>query len=72
MTPSEKILKKLGLTELALAKELGLDRSTIARWKYTKTNHGTGGFIPHKYHRQILDIAKSRGVELTASDFVSL
>ena len=69
MLPIERIEQKLRLSTTALAKELGLNYSTVFKWHYPKIRHGRDGMIPHKYVKQLMAIAKKYKIELTAEDF---
>lgn len=44
-----------------VARVVGVDKSTVNRW-----NH-----VPAKYHRRLLDEARSRGVALNHADLVA-
>ena len=68
-TPIEKVLDKLSMDASALARELILDKSTVFRWSYEKGAKGTGGNIPQKYHKDIVNIGNRHGVKITALDF---
>lgn len=40
------------------------------RWQSERSKGGTGGTIPQKYHRPLLDYASANGIELKAEDFL--
>lgn len=74
-TPIKRVLKKLKMTPTLLTRELikrgriSLKQSTVCRWGYPHPK-GTGGYIPQAYHKDIMDIAKDRGVNLKADDLL--
>ena len=45
------------------------DLCTDAVWKWPKR---PGGFIPAQHQRAVLDLARERGVDLTADDVIGL
>jgi len=63
MNTAEKIIAKFG-NQSTLAKLIGKRQSTVQHW--TKT-----GIIPAKWQARLLDIAKTKGIDLTAQDFFS-
>lgn len=40
------------------------------RWQAARTKGGTGGLIPQRYHRKLIDYARSKGIPLTAEEFL--
>ena len=42
------------------------------RWQHAKLKGGTGGLIPQRYHRMLIDAARQRGVLLSAEEFLPL
>jgi hypothetical protein len=62
LTPAEIVITTFGGVR-ATARELGCDPSAVSRWKRT-------GHIPNLYQRRILELAWSRGVDLTAHDLI--
>lgn len=69
MEPASTIISKLG-GPAKLARELGLNRVTVSKWKRPRESGGTGGLIPNKHMRAILNAAKDGGVEITAECFL--
>lgn len=66
-----KFTKVLGkATSRKIADALHIDPATVYRWNYTKEAGGTGGVIPAKWHRPLLELAKMVDVKLTAEDIV--
>jgi len=52
MTPADVVLAELGVR--GLARQLGIDPSTVIRWRQGKGN------IPSRYHRQIIELADGK------------
>jgi transposase-like protein len=70
--PAASVIAKFGGVR-ALARELGIDASSLSRWQSRrKTVHGpgSGGLIPAKYHWALLALAHERGIALTAEDLI--
>jgi DNA-binding transcriptional regulator YiaG len=51
-------------SQIALARLCGCSQSTVAGWKQR-------GIVPARRQRQILDIARSMGLRLTAEDLIA-
>lgn len=69
MEPASTIISKLGGPS-RLARELGLHRVTVAKWKRPREAGGTGGMIPNRHMRAILNAARDSGVEISAECFL--
>jgi hypothetical protein len=69
MEPASTIITKLG-GPARLARELNLHRVTVAKWKRPREAGGTGGLIPNRHTRAILNLARDSGVEITAECFL--
>jgi hypothetical protein len=41
------------------------------RWQAARTKGGTGGLIPQRYHRKLIDYASSQGIPLSAEEFLA-
>lgn len=54
----------------AVAQVLGVDITRVHRWTYPKARGGTGGTIPARHFAALLDEARRRGIELTASELI--
>jgi hypothetical protein len=67
-TPAEIVLTKIGGATVA-AQVCQVDPSTPHRWTYPREKGGTGGHIPVKHRRALLQYARENGIELTAADF---
>lgn len=72
MSPLETVASKLtNGNEAELARLLELSRSTVNCWKNaTRRGKYLAGSIPAKYHPQIFEIAKARGVKILPSDLI--
>lgn len=62
MTSAQRVVQKFG-GQSALADLLSKKQSTIQYWVKT-------GTIPAKWHRQLLDLAQERGIELYPGDLI--
>jgi hypothetical protein len=69
MEPARTIIRKLG-GEAAVAELTGTASTAPYRWQYSREKGGTGGLIPQKYHRMMLDHARANGIRLRPSDFM--
>ncbi len=69
MEPASTIIKKLG-GEADVAKVCGVASNAPYRWQYAREKGGTGGSIPQRHHRTLLDYAKAKRVSLRADDFL--
>jgi hypothetical protein len=54
MTPAKIVISKFGGVR-ATARALGLNASTVCQWDNEKERGGTGGVIPQKYFKTIMD-----------------
>lgn len=68
MCPGEVVVSLLGAS--SIAKALGVAKNTPLRWRFPVAAGGTGGVIPARYHRRLMELAASRSVKLTATDLV--
>lgn len=62
-----RIIRKFG-GEAALAKLLGVSRTTLFRWGYARPI-GTDGLVPHAMRPRIEAVARYEGVLLLPSDW---
>jgi hypothetical protein len=69
MGPASKIIQKLG-GEAKVSAVTGTSGNAPYRWQYPKTKGGTGGVIPQRYHRTLLDYASENEIPLTADEFL--
>lgn len=68
MNPAELVIARFQGVR-PLARLLKLDHSTVSRWPKKKPR-GLGGLIPSCHHLQLLDLAKEKGIALTAEELV--
>jgi hypothetical protein len=66
--PAAKVVAKLGGV-CALAKELQGTPGMVTRWM---SEAGTGGRIPSKHHKRILEIAKQRQIDISPADIIGV
>ncbi|MBA3241608.1 MAG: hypothetical protein H0T60_10330 [Acidobacteria bacterium] len=69
MEPANTIISRLG-GEAKVATIAGTAATAPYRWQYERQKGGTGGLIPQKYHRRLLDYAKANKIKLHAADFL--
>lgn len=67
-TIAAHVIAKVGGVD-AVASALGLNVSTVHRWTYPKERGGTGGTVPTKHQRELLAVARERGIDLSPADF---
>jgi hypothetical protein len=68
-SPADIVIERFGGVR-PLARLLELNHSSVARWPAPKTKRGSGGLVPSQYHRRLLDLARERGIELSASELI--
>jgi hypothetical protein len=68
MTPAELVIHRFKGVR-PLARLLKLDHSSVARWPKPKPR-GLGGFIPSRLHKDLLQLAVTHRVELTADQLI--
>ena len=54
----------------AVAKAADVSVTSVQRWRLPTSKGGTGGIIPAKYHRRLIEHAASQGVALPLAAFV--
>lgn len=69
MEPACSIIKKLG-GEAVVSRITGTAYTAPYRWQHPRDRGGTGGLIPQRHYRTLLDHAKLNGIPLTADDFL--
>jgi hypothetical protein len=62
MNPAQRVIQKFG-GQSALAALIGKGQTTVQHW-------GKTGRVPAKWQGELLQLAATRGIELTASDFI--
>lgn len=53
-----------------MARATGTALTAPYRWQYPRAKGGTGGLIPQRYHRALIEFARAQGVVLSAADFL--
>ena len=66
--PASSIISRCGGAS-AVAGWLKLNQSSVLRWTYPRERGGTGGLVPSKHQRPLIEAAASRGVNITPADF---
>lgn len=69
MEPAAHIIKELGGSSVVSA-IVGVHRTRVSNWKRPKEKGGTGGIIPFKHVPALLSAAKTKGLDLSADDFL--
>ena len=69
MNPAERIIALLG-GEAQVAFLTGTSYTAPYRWQAARQKGGTGGLIPQRHHRVLLDFARCKGIALAAEDFL--
>jgi hypothetical protein len=69
MDPASMIIRRLG-GAAAVAAATGTAITAPYRWQYPRKRGGTGGIIPQRHHRALIDFAKVIGIALGADDFL--
>lgn len=70
LSPAERAIAAFGGVR-QLARAVGRNASSISRWRLPIGSGGTGGYIPARIQRRLLDAAIRDGVEFTAADLVA-
>ena len=70
-TTAERIIGIFGGVKV-IAEITGVDISNVHRWKYPKERGGTGGSIPTRHQRLLIEAAKARKLKLEYRDFFEL
>lgn len=69
MEPAASIIRHFGGAQ-KVAEIVGKHPSRVYRWAYPESDReGTGGVIPAKDQRRLLDHAKATGIDLEPGDF---
>lgn len=69
MDPASKLIKRLG-GEAKVSEITGTSYTAPYRWQAQKSKRGTGGIIPQRYHRALLDFAHANDIPLIAEEFL--
>lgn len=69
LTPAEKCIAAFGGIR-SLARALERNPSSILRWRKPKKEGGSAGAVPSNLQGVILELARERGLALTADDLI--
>lgn len=69
MTPADKVIDAFGGVR-ATARALGLNSSSVSRWRMSKEERGLDGRVPSIHQSVILRIAREQGLPLCAADLI--
>lgn len=70
MSPADIVIARFDGVR-PLARLLGKDPSTIHRWRMPAAKGGLDGRVPSAVQVRLLDLAKERGVALSAEDLIN-
>jgi hypothetical protein len=70
MDPAQRIIARLG-GEAHVAFITGTAYTAPYRWQAPRRKGGTGGLIPQRHHRRLLDYARANGIPLGAEEFLA-
>jgi hypothetical protein len=70
LNPAYSIVKRLG-GEAVVAKITHRAITAPYRWQKPVSEGGTGGLIPQRLHRPLLEYALEKGKELSPADFIA-
>jgi hypothetical protein len=68
--PASIIIARLG-GEAAVAAITGTAYTAPYRWQAARARGGTGGVIPQRHHRRLIDYARANGIPLSAEEFLA-
>lgn len=71
LDPAHKIVRMLGGCR-SVGRALELNSSTVSRWCTATKEGGTGGRIPQKHWRALIEVANTKGLVLTADTLADL
>jgi hypothetical protein len=69
LEPANSIMAKFG-GPAKVAELVAVGPVAAYLWRFPRERNGTGGLIPQKYHRLLLEAAKLRRIPLSAEDFL--
>jgi hypothetical protein len=71
MEPARTIIAKLG-GEAQVSFITGTAYTAPYRWQAARAKGGTGGVIPQRHHRGLIDYARAKGIPLNAEEFLGV
>lgn len=69
MEPAATVISRLG-GEAKVSEITGRGLTAPYKWQYPIEKGGTGGLIPQRLHRVLLDYARANGIALSPADFL--
>lgn len=69
MNPAQQIIARLG-GEAQVSFITGTAYTAPYRWQAARAKGGTGGVIPQRYHRRLIDYARANGIPLSAEELL--
>ena len=69
MTPAETVIDLFGGVS-ATARVLGVDVTSVARWRHYQGNDGKVGRVPQRYFEPLLKAAAAEGKHLTPDHLI--
>ena len=69
ISPAERTIAKFRSAQ-KVAEIAGVNVSNVHRWTYPKDRGGTGGLVPGRHHRRLLDAGRDPDIGLTPADLV--
>jgi transposase-like protein len=69
MNPAEKVIAAFGGVR-ATARALGINSSSVSRWKMPAEKRGLDGRVPSVHQGPILRLAREAGLSLKAEDLI--
>lgn len=55
-----------------VAEAVGIHRTRVSMWQAPRERGGTGGLVPYRHVRRLMEFSQSRGVVLKPEDFFPL
>jgi hypothetical protein len=71
MEPARTIIDRLG-GEAEVARITNTAYTAPYRWQHPREKGGTGGVIPQKHHRVLLEYAREKRIRLRAEEFLPM
>jgi len=69
--PADRIIRKFGGISV-VARITGVTVHSVMRWRKLRERGGTGGLIPSRHNRALMEHAVANQLPITASDFLSV
>jgi hypothetical protein len=70
MEPADSIIAKFGGPN-RVAGIVKVHRTRVSKWKSPRESGGTGGLVPQRYHRTLLDYAAEQSIPFSAEEFLA-